>query len=314
MDVPPPLVPGVRRLTVNIDSDDVALFEETWPVPDGISVHSYLVQGDQAVLIDPWDAGGYGPEELAVDLADLGLTWTSIHAVAFTKEPAPDLVERIRAFHPAIVSLGCPNGASHQLGSGLSLRGDGGVWALPEAGVVFSGDAFSGLGWVEDETWFEELKEDEARYFDDGALRWFATRPWSIPGLPTGTRFVLPAHGCAFRDPSALVSRFHRFQEWAGGPGLDEITVVWPDDDDEGAEALVGGGLDAGAGLNLFRVPGDHPTLLAAGARKASLVVVAEGLDFDFLAGLTKEVWRPSVGTPAAELRSGLKDRYLGLP
>ena len=311
MDEPIKLATGLWRLTVNVDTDDVGLFEGLWPVPDGVSLHAYLVRGTRSVLVDPWDEGGYGPEEVEADLAALGLSWSDLSAVAFTKTPRPDFIARLRAHQPDLEDWGRPEaGVEHDLG-GAVLEERGGFWFASPANAVLSGDAFAGLGWMDDEVWAEDLGEHAGRLFDDEALRWFASRPLVPVALPAGTAVVAPAHGCAWgRNPQGALDRARKFASWVG-EALDEVTVVWP----EGVayqpevDALVGGVLDEGAGLNLFRLPGDDPTALAAGARRASLVVVEAGLDSSFLAGLDKSLWRPSTGTPVEALRSGMKDR-----
>jgi len=310
METAPHVAPGIRRLTVNLDDTDLDLFEEIWPIPQGIALHSWLVQGKKSILIDPWDAGGYGPEELAVDLAELGLSWNAIDAVAFTRTPDHGTVARLLAARPGLEILGAPGGAVYDLGNGLRLEPRGPFWFLPGVGAVFTGRQFAGLGWIEEEIFAEDLKEDEVRFFDGEALRWYAGRPEAVGVLPEGVRLVLPAHGCAGRDPQAFVARAQRFEAWGTGEALDEVTVVWPDGAGTGVDALVGGALELGAGLNLFRVPGDDPTALAAGARRASLVVVAEGLDDGFLRGLNKDVWRPKATLSEAELRAGLVRRW----
>ena len=213
MEEYPLVAPGIRRLTVNLDNEDVALFEGLWSVPNGVALHCYLVQGDKTVLVDPWDAGGYGPEEVGADLAELGLNWSDVTAVAFTKAPAADLAQRLKAQHPGLELWGVPiPGVRHELGGGLVLEERGGFWFV--SGVLLSGDAFSGLGWVEDELWAEDLGEHEARYFADEALRWFALRP-VVPVLPAGVRFVAPAHGCLWRNPDKALAQVKRFESWA---------------------------------------------------------------------------------------------------
>lgn len=301
MDTPPLVATGIRRLTVNLDSDDVERFEGLWPVPEGVALHAYLVQGTKNLIVDPWDAGGYGPEELAVDLAELGLTWKEVTAVAFTKAPAADFVQRLGDYHPGLEVWGEPTpGARHDLGGRVVETRDG-FWVVD--GAVFSGEAFAGLGWIEDEVWAEDLGEDQARYFEDEALRWFGQRPLA-PELPEGSKVVLPAHGCLSKDPPRFFQRAQTFAAWGQGPGLDEVAVVWPDGAQAGADALVGAALDSGVDLTLFRVPGDDPTALAAAARRSSLVVLAADLDDSFLAGLHKPLWRPRVSAAPVDLRA----------
>ena len=305
------LTAGIRRMTVNLDDQDVKLFQGTWPVPHGVALHSYLVQGDAWVIVDPWDDGGYGPEEIEIDLESFGLGWKDVSAVAFTTPTSEGFLARLKAARPGLEAWSLVSGARHELGAGVVMEERGGFWFASPDGVAFTGDAFGGLGWVEDEGWTEDLGEHEARYFEDEALRWFSTRPWA-PELPEGTRLVAPVHGCPWKSPEAAVARTRKFTQWGQGPALDEVTVVWPagNEHETAVDALVGGVLDTGAGLNLFRVPGDDPTALAAGARRASMVVLAEGLDDVFLVGLEKDLWRPSVSTPAADLRAGVSDRY----
>lgn len=308
MDTSLLVAPGVRRLTVNLDQDDVTLFEDLWPVPEGVALHAYLVQGDRTVVIDPWDAGGYGPEEVEADLADLGLTWKSITAVAFTKPPTADLMARLQTFHPGVEFWGGPTpGTRHDLGGGMILEQSGGFWSV--SGLLFTGDAFAGLGWVEDELWTEDLNEGEARYFEDEALRWFVGRPLVPSELPVGTS-IAPAHGCLWKSSIQALERARMFASWATDGGVDEVTVVWPVGDDGGADALVGGALDADAGLNLFRMPGDDTMALKAAARRCGLVVLAEGLDDEFLSGLEKPLWRPAPSLSPDDLRAGLVERW----
>ena len=310
------LAPEVVRLTVNVDDEDVSLFENLWPVPDGIALHSYLLRAEKVVVIDPWDAGGYGPEEVGADLEDAGLAWDQVTAVAFTKAPAPDLMARIRALAPQVQDWGIPTaGARYDLGQGVVLGAQDGFWVSSPSGVVFTGDILAGLGWVEDEGWAEDLDESAARYFEDEALRWFASRPLVPEGLPVEGRIAAPAHGCPWKSATDALARARRFARWAEGPALDETIVVWPAGAgfDPGADALVGGLLDAGVGINLFRIPGDDPTALAAAARRASLVVLPPGLDAPFLAGLQKDLFQPDPTTAPADLRRGVADRWKSL-
>lgn len=313
MDSPASLFPHVRRLTVNLNQEDVELFEGLWPVPEGVALHSYLIEGDRRVLVDPWNDGGYGREELAVDLAELGMGWADIHAVAFTQPVAPSVVEEWRSLRPGFeVWQGPTAGTRHDLGRGVFLLEHAGSWLIEPYGALLSGDRFSGLGWIEDEVWAEDLSEDASRYYRDEALRWFSQRPWTPGPFDASVKAILPAHGCATRQPDKFWERIAQFVAWGTGEGLDEVTVVWPDGADQGILALVGGALDCGAGLNLFRVPGDDPTAIAAAARRASLVVVAADLKDDFLAGLRKDVWRPRASQSPEELRTGLVAHWVG--
>ena len=41
---------GIYHLGANIKNGD--LFEGLWPIPDGVSLNSYLVRGEKTALID----------------------------------------------------------------------------------------------------------------------------------------------------------------------------------------------------------------------------------------------------------------------
>ncbi len=46
----------IYRIAANIGNKD--LFEGIWPIPDGVSINSYLVKGEKTALIDlvkDWD-------------------------------------------------------------------------------------------------------------------------------------------------------------------------------------------------------------------------------------------------------------------
>jgi anaerobic nitric oxide reductase flavorubredoxin len=49
---------GVYRFTANLETSDIGLFEGIWPIPDGVSLNSYFVQGEKGALVDlvcDWD-------------------------------------------------------------------------------------------------------------------------------------------------------------------------------------------------------------------------------------------------------------------
>jgi hypothetical protein len=307
-----PVASGVFRLTVNLDSDDIKLFEDLWPVPDGIALHAYLIEGERRVLVDPWSAGGYGAEEIEADLVSHGLRWKDIHAVAFTKTVNAPLMASLKQVQPSLEFWGTPSsGARHDLG-GVVLSEREGFWFVEGSAVALTGDALAGLGWIEDEVWGDELGADAVRHYDDEALRWFCGRPLVPAALPEGTQIVAPAHGCLWKNPERALERARRFDAWSSGDGLGEIALIWPagKEHDAGFDALMGAALAEGAPLSLFRVPGDDAIALAAGARRASLVVLANGLDKSFLTGMTKDIWHVDASLDADQLRAGLVDHW----
>jgi len=62
---------GIYRLGVNLEGD--LLFEGMWPIPDGISINSYVVRGNKTALIDLVEDLGNKPAEFEQALASLSL-------------------------------------------------------------------------------------------------------------------------------------------------------------------------------------------------------------------------------------------------
>ncbi|HOV62707.1 MAG TPA: FprA family A-type flavoprotein, partial [Spirochaetia bacterium] len=67
---------GIYGLHANVQNND--LFEGIWPIPDGVSLNSYILKGDKVAMIDlfrDWD-GAKGKVE--AQLTDLGLSFRDI--------------------------------------------------------------------------------------------------------------------------------------------------------------------------------------------------------------------------------------------
>jgi len=72
-----PISDSVYCLHADIDTED--LFEGIWPIPDGVSLNSYLVKGEKIALIDLVRDWTDAPKQLADQLASIGISfadWT----------------------------------------------------------------------------------------------------------------------------------------------------------------------------------------------------------------------------------------------
>ncbi len=72
------VVPGVYRLSANIED---ILFEGFWPIPNGVSLNSYIVQGEKCAIIDGvcnWDGV---PETLFAKLDEINVKLEDIDYV-----------------------------------------------------------------------------------------------------------------------------------------------------------------------------------------------------------------------------------------
>jgi flavorubredoxin len=287
-----PLVPGIWRMTSNLDNEDVPLYEGQYPIPHGIALHAYLVRGDKTLLVDPYFEGGYGLDEVAEDLEVLGLSWKDVHFVALTRE-IDGLREALAALSPApmVIEAGAE---PVELGQSRRVEFLPGMLREASSGVLFSGRNWAGFGTVDEAVLSTEVNGDEARFFDDEALRWWMIHPDSAPVLPSGVTFVAPSHGLLWPNPAVLTDRAEAWKSWSG-PAENEITLVW--DDNPAADEVVGELLSAlskpGIDLNIFRVPEDHESFVRAALWRSSAVVLGPGVDPLLLRGMNKKVWRP---------------------
>ena len=62
---------GIYRLGVNLEGD--LLFEGMWPMPDGISINSYVVRGEKTALIDLTEDVRDKPIQFEQELASIPL-------------------------------------------------------------------------------------------------------------------------------------------------------------------------------------------------------------------------------------------------
>ena len=70
------LADGIYRLGANISKDD--LFEGMWPIPDGVSLNSYIVRGEKTVLIDLVRDWQQAPEKIRAQLESIGFSFETL--------------------------------------------------------------------------------------------------------------------------------------------------------------------------------------------------------------------------------------------
>ncbi len=207
---------NVFRIAANIGDKD--LFEGIWPIPDGVSINSYLVKGEKTVLIDlvkDWDNA---LEQVNGQLADAGTSLGGIDYLiinhmepdhtgwlADMKKQNPELkiycskksVPLIKAFYKIednVFPVG--SGDSLDIGGGKTLIFEDApnvhwpetmVTYEKSTGVLFSCDAFGSFGRVEEHVFDDELTAEEAEFYDKETLRYYANI------VSTFSSFVLKA-------------------------------------------------------------------------------------------------------------------------
>lgn len=207
---------GVYRVAANIGSKD--LFEGIWPIPDGVSINSYLVKGEKTALIDivkDWDDA---LDQVNQQLLDAG---TSIDKIDYLvlNHMEPDhtgWLSELKAQNPGL-KIYCSKKSVplikafykieenvFPVGSGDSLDlGNGKVLAFEDApnvhwpetmvtfetstGVLFSCDAFGSYGQVTEHVFDDQLTAVEEELYKAETLRYYANI------VSTFSSFVLKA-------------------------------------------------------------------------------------------------------------------------
>ncbi len=75
---------GIFHLGSNINNGD--LFEGMWPIPDGVSLNSYIVKGEKTAIIDLVDDWDNAPEDLLKQLKSIDVDLIMKHRKANTDQ------------------------------------------------------------------------------------------------------------------------------------------------------------------------------------------------------------------------------------
>ncbi len=243
---------NIYRISANIENTD--LFEGIWPIPDGVSLNSYLITGDKTVLIDlmkDWDGA---PVKMKDQLNSISIAIPDIdYLIVNHMEPDhtgwmkeflqqnPELeiyttkkaVPLFRAFYGIENNLhAIESGETLDLGKNLVLQFEETPnihW--PETmmtyekynGVLFSCDAFGSFGSVKDAVFDDQLSEEENKFFYDESLRYYSnivsTFSFAVEKAikklaGLKVNVVAPSHGIIFRKNPGEI--IERFQKFAG--------------------------------------------------------------------------------------------------
>ena len=192
-------------LCIHADIQTTDLFEGIWPIPDGVSLNSYLVRGDKTALIDlfrDW-MGAADVAEEAVTAS--GINFSDIDYLILN-HLEPDHTDWLREFRQK-----CPKGeiistakgielikSFYKINTGLRAVKDGDALDLgggkiltffetpnihwPEtmvtweasSGVLFSCDAFGSFGSLGERIFDDERSQAEHAFFEKETLRYYA--------------------------------------------------------------------------------------------------------------------------------------------
>jgi flavorubredoxin len=215
------------------------LFEGIWPIPDGVSLNSYLVKGDKIALIDLVRDWGGAPAALEAGLSLAGIKLADIDYLILN-HLEPDhtgwLVDYKR-LNPKVKILASPKGAAlvkgfYKLSDGVEAVKDGDSLDLgagmvlkffetpnvhwpetmmtyePVSGALFSCDGFGSFGMLGDRVFDDEFSAQEHSFFESETLRYYANIVASFGAFVKkavdklsglNIKVVAPSHGIIWR-------------------------------------------------------------------------------------------------------------------
>ncbi len=229
---------GIHCLPVNLES--YQLFEGMWPMPNGISINSYVVQGDKTALIDLIEDINGKPADFEAELQSISLAPKDIDYLIIN-HMEPDHTSWLPTFHrknpdiqiyltakaaPLLKTFGGIEENVHIISDGESLDlGQGKVLTFfetpnihwPEtmmtfeqsSGTLFSCDAFGSYGTLNDVYFDDQLSTTQHDFFINEALRYYANIVASFSTFVTkginrlaglDVKMIAPSHGIIWRE------------------------------------------------------------------------------------------------------------------
>lgn len=256
----------IYLLTNNITDPDY-LFEGLWHIPDGVSINSYLINGEKKALIDLTQDLENFPGELMAGLKSLGIEADGLDylvinhmepdhsgALGWFKENFPraeilcskkttPLLKAFAGIEKGIREVS--TGDSVDLGN-ISLNfydapnvhwPETMVTFEPVSGTLFSCDAFGSYGAVDLELAFDDLLcEERHSFYEAEALRYYANIVSSFSAFVEKAvekisgldiKVIAPAHGIIWRQDVKTI--IERYLKYAGymKKAEPEITLVY---------------------------------------------------------------------------------------
>ncbi len=227
----------IYALHADIETDD--LFEGIWPIPEGVSLNSYLVKGAKTALIDLVRDWTEAPKVLEAELSGIGIALADIDYLVLNhlepdhtgwladfkaRNPRVEIIstakgiELVKSFYKITEGLRAVQSRdSLDLGEGMVLRFEEApnvhwpetmVTYEPSSGVLFACDAFGSYGKLGDRVFDDEFSPEEHAFFEKESLRYYANIVASF-GLfvkraiqklsALDIKVIAPSHGLIWR-------------------------------------------------------------------------------------------------------------------
>lgn len=241
----------IYALHADVKTED--LFEGIWPIPDGVSLNSFLVKGEKVALVDLVRDWGGAPAALETGLSQAGLRLADVDYLVLNHlEPDhtgwlaeyrrmnPKVkilatskgVELVKSFYKVVDGVeAVKTGDSLDLGAGMVLSfleapnvhwPETMVTFEPSSGTLFSCDAFGSFGMLGDRVFDDEFNAREHERFEAEALRYYSNIVASFGTFvkraidkvdALDVKVVAPSHGIVWRKDPRRI--IERYRKYA---------------------------------------------------------------------------------------------------
>ncbi|NLM74348.1 MAG: FprA family A-type flavoprotein [Clostridiaceae bacterium] len=255
---------GIHMLTMNVED---ILFEGIWEIASGVTLNSYIVQGEKTAIIDGvigWDGI---PETLYRNLEEIGVDPKTIdYLIVNHMEPdhsgwisnfrkikddftiicTDKAAKMVASFYGEDKIRVVKEGDTLDLGNGkvLSFHPVPNVhWPdtmyTYESGTktLFSCDMFGAFGRMEVHCFDDELTPEEVDFFEAEGIRYYSNVMATFTPMvkkaiekakTLDIKVIAPGHGPVYRtNPQKIIDDYTRYTRYAEGAGKDEITILW---------------------------------------------------------------------------------------
>ena len=256
---------GVYWGGLSVSSSD--LFEGLWPIPDGVTLNSYIVKGEKTAIIDLVRDWGGAPMNIMEAIKSLGIDikqidyvvlnhlepdhtgWLEIlnkitKAKIVTTQKGADLAKALYHITDEEIMV-VKSGDKIDLGNGKTLVFE----EIPnvhwpetmmtyetETKILFACDAFGSFGGLRGSIFDDENCADNHEYFKDEMLRYYANivGPFSQSVLDAieklkglEIKMIAPSHGLVWRDVNKVIQRYATYANYMKDFAEPKITVIW---------------------------------------------------------------------------------------
>jgi flavorubredoxin len=255
---------GVHMLTMNVKD---ILFEGIWEIANGVTLNSYIVQGEKTAIIDGVIGWNGVPETLYKNLEEIGVEPQNIDYL-IVNHMEPDHSGWISSFRKIKddFTIICTDKAAKMVasfygedkirivkeGDTLDL-GNGKVLSFHpvpnvhwpdtmytyerDTKTLFSCDMFGAFGSMGDHCFDDEMTPDEVDFYESEGMRYYSNVMATFTAVlkkaidkaeSLEINTIAPGHGPVYRkDPQKIIDDYSRFARYAEGAGKNEVTILW---------------------------------------------------------------------------------------